>query len=436
MHNPMPSIRHIVRPFFLTVLGLGCLLPNFANAQSSVKTKPGITAQDLTERLAILASDSLEGRLSGERGAEMAARYIASEFKRLGLQTLDTDGYLQHFAFAQRLDTSTVVHFKSTNVVGFLPGSDPTLKNEVVVVGAHYDHLGFGGPYALDPKVHAIHYGADDNASGTAGVLELAEFFSAHPRMLRRSTVFILFSGEEEGLFGSKHYTDNPLIPLNRTRAMINMDMIGRMQADSGLIVEGIGSTPVWRSFMTNLNTPKLFNLHLKEEGLGPSDHLNFYTNKIPVLFFFTGYHPDYHRSTDTKEKINYPGEVKVLELVSRVLVETSNSTDPLPFTQAKEDTTKKAKSWRVWVGGVPDYGYEGEGVRISFITEHSPAEKAGLKKDDVIVGFAGQKIKNIYDYTDALSKHKPEEVVQVEITRGKVNLIIPLTLGSRSESH
>ncbi|MDP4229030.1 MAG: M28 family peptidase [Bacteroidota bacterium] len=401
----------------------------------SQTTSPSITSADLRQRMNILASDSLAGRRTGEPGCESAARYIAKEFKRMGLRPLDpAKSYFQHYDFSERaFDSTKKEKTKAVNVIGFIPGSSKKLKDQVVIIGAHYDHLGMGGKNALD-TVKAIHYGADDNASGTVGLLELAEYYSRHKASLKRSLLFISFSGEEEGLFGSLNYAKNPLIPLEKTQAMINMDMIGRLK-DSILIVEGMGSSPYWKILMDSLKHEN-FLMRYKPDGVGPSDHSSFYRKNIPVIFYFTGLHRDYHRATDTKDKINYEGEVEVLDLVRRSIDAIQSKPDRIPFTLVPEDTTKKIGTFKVYVGGVPDYGYDGEGLKLSDITPGSPAAKAGLKTDDIIIKFADIEIKNIYDYTGALGKFKPDDVVDFRVKRGKEVLTIPVKLGKRGEAH
>jgi hypothetical protein len=415
------------------LLALVFLALSNQNTRAQDESSKAITARDIRERLSILASDSLEGRRSGSPGAEKAARYISQEFRRIGLTPIDSGrSFQQHFTFKEHFDSVHSELISTANVVGLLRSDDPAYRDQYIIVGAHYDHLGYGGRYALD-TIHAIHYGADDNASGAIGVLELAEYFAAHRNVLKRSIVFMSFSGEEEGLCGSSYYVNHPLVPLANTVAMINMDMIGRLAADSTLIVEGVGTSSIWTPLVRKLDSPKQFNLKLKQTGMGPSDHESFYLKNLPVLFFFTGFHTDYHRSTDTRDKINAEGEVKVLNFVRSILYVLAESPDTIPFTHPAEDTTQKASSFHVYVGGVPDYGYDGDGVRISAIMEHSPAEKAGFKAMDVIVDFGGKKIKNIYDYTDALSKHKPGDVVDVVLDRGGIQITLPVTLGTRA---
>jgi len=286
-----------------------------------IKTSPAITAADVRERLNILASDSLEGRRTGSPGAEKAARYIAGEFHRLDLPIKmpsvgaghELDCYEFPFEFSEHaLDSSKHGTTHGINVIGCLYGKER--PESYVVIGAHYDHLGYGGPFALDSS-HAIHYGADDNASGVAGLLEIAEHLKKSNVKNKRSIVFIAFSGEEEGLFGSAAITDSPIkveiSDLKKIQAMLNMDMIGRM-TDSTLIVQGLGTSPVFRGLVDSLNQSAHLHLKYFQTGTGPSDHAKFYAKDVPVLFFFTGFHEDYHKATDTKEKINAEGEVKV----------------------------------------------------------------------------------------------------------------------------
>jgi aminopeptidase YwaD len=407
-----------------------------------VKTTSAITAHDVNERESILASDSLEGRRTGTPGADKAARYIAAEFKRIGLTAFNPliadipyhPNYYQPFDFSEHaLDTTKHGKTNGMNIVGFLKGSDPTLDSEYVIIGAHYDHLGYGGPFALD-TVHAIHYGADDNASGVCALLEIAENMAKMPRP-KRSILFISFSGEEEGLFGSDYFTNHPMAPLANVQAMINMDMVGRMN-DSTLIVQGLGTSPAFRLMIDSLNIPAQFHLRYFQTGTGPSDHAKFYDKNLPVLFFFTGFHEDYHKATDTKEKINAIGEARIAKYVESVLVDLADRPDRIAFTRPVGDTEQKAASFGVYVGGVPDYGYDGDGVRISEIRDHSPAEAAGLQKGDVIVGFDEMNIKTIYDYTNGLAKHHPGDKVQITVQRNGKNVIVPVVLGKRAATH
>lgn len=329
------------------------------------------------------------------------------------------------------------------NVVAVLPGSDPVLKDEFVAIGAHYDHLGRGGANSLarDNERHDIHHGADDNASGSAGVMALAASFTAAKKAghgPKRSVIFLDFTGEEEGLLGSSWYTGHPTRPLAKTVAMINMDMIGRMKDDK-LTVSGVGSSPEFHGLVDSMATGLDLKVSHGESGYGPSDHSSFYTQKIPVLFLFTGAHEDYHRPTDTADKINYDGEARILRFAARALEQIANQNAPVAFTRAKADSGTGSSEGAgssgygpAYMGSIPDFGeYEG-GVKITGTREGSPAEKAGLLGGDVIVGFAGKPVKSLYDYTYVLRAQKPGDVVQVEILRGTERKTLTVTLGKR----
>jgi aminopeptidase YwaD len=315
------------------------------------------------------------------------------------------------------------------NVVGMLEGSDPVLKREYVVIGAHYDHLGRGGEGSgsLAPRSGDIHYGADDNASGTAGVLELARVFSAQNPRPKRTIIFMAFGGEEEGLLGSNYYVNQPLIPLANTVAMINMDMIGRMN-NRRLVVGGVGTAKEWREIIA-ADTEKLFQLTLNEDGFGPSDHASFYLKQVPVLFFWTGTHNDYHKPTDTFEKINYEDEAGILRLVAHIVKQMDAADKRLTYATAKSDPAPRVGGFRVYLGTIPNYADSNNGLLLDGVRDDSPAAKAGLKAGDRVVKIGKFEIKNVYDYTAALGELKAGEEYVVEVVRGteKVSLkLIP----------
>jgi Zn-dependent M28 family amino/carboxypeptidase len=353
------------------------------------------------------------------------------------------------------------------NVVGILEGSDPVLKNEYIVIGAHYDHLGRGGEGSgsLAPRSGEIHHGADDNASGTAGMIELARIFSAQKPRLKRTLVFIGFGGEEEGLLGSNYYVNHPLVPLANTVAMINMDMIGRMK-DRKLSVGGIGTAQEWRELVRQANTaesmavtvnsssplPKgvpivvsangrtimttdpngIFELTLTEDGYGPSDHSSFYTKQVPVLFFFTGTHSDYHKPSDTFDKINYNDEARILSLVARIVRDVDGAPKRLTFTTAKTDQTPRTGGFRVYLGTIPNYADSNNGLLLDGVRDDSPAAKAGLKAGDRIVKIGTREVKNVYDYTYALGEMKAGQEYTVELVRGTEKLTLKITPEAR----
>ena len=333
------------------------------------------------------------------------------------------------------------------NVAGILEGSDPVLKKEAIVIGAHYDHLGRGGEGSLAPRAGDIHHGADDNASGVAAVLELARIFSLARERPRRTLVFVAFSGEEEGLLGSNFYVNNPVWPLDQTVAMINMDMIGRMK-ENRLMIGGVGTAQEWRSWIDAKNTPggvnvalaatsssltlRPFTLTLNEDGYGPSDHSSFYAKQIPVLFFFTGTHDDYHKPTDTAEKINYADEARILSFITSLVSSIDEGAKRPTYTVAKSQSQGRSMGFRVYLGTIPNYAESNDGLKLDGVREDSPAAKAGLKAGDRIVKMAGREVRNVYDYTYVLGEMKAGQEYEVEIVRGTESLRVKITPTAR----
>ncbi len=357
---------------------------------------------------------------------------------------------------------------EASNVVGIVNGFDPVLKNEFIVIGAHYDHLGRGGEGSLAPREGDIHHGADDNASGVAGLLELARIFasSESPRP-RRTIVFIAFSGEEEGLLGSSYYVNHPLRPLENTVAMINMDMIGRMK-NNKLIVGGVGTAEGWRDVIaiSNLQSKPIavaelanpartpgkvtlvigangqlssaiihtqgFDLTLNEDGYGPSDHSSFYAKKVPVLFIWTGTHEDYHKPSDTADKINYEDEAHILSFVARIM-RSIDANDARPvYTVAKSESQGRTMGFRVFLGTIPNYADSGDGLLLDGVRDDSPAAKAGIKAGDRIVKLAGRDVHNVYDYTYALGELKAGQEYEVELLRNGERMKLKVTPATR----
>ena len=315
------------------------------------------------------------------------------------------------------------------NVVGVLEGSDRLLKNETIVIGAHYDHLGRGGSGSLAPRSGEIHHGADDNASGTAGVLELARVLTEQRPRPKRTIVFIAFGGEEEGLLGSNYYVNHPATPLNSIVAMINMDMIGRMK-DRKLVIGGVGTAKEWRDIIAQgtADPARKFELTLNEDGFGPSDHSSFYGKEIPVLFFWTGTHNDYHKPTDTWEKINYQDQTRILNLVSYIVRHLDSADKRVTYTKAKTDPAPRTGGFRVYLGTIPNYADSNDGLLIDGVRDDSPASKAGLKAGDRIVKIGTREVKNVYDYTYALGEMKAGEEYVIEIIRGTDRLTLKIT--------
>lgn len=331
---------------------------------------------------------------------------------------------------------------RTANVIGLLKGADGAKSAEIVVVGAHYDHLGLGGTTSLaSASGPQIHHGADDNASGVAALLETARSLSARRETLPRSVLFIAFAAEELGTLGALTFTKNPTVPWDKVVAMFNMDMVGRLRNDK-LDVQGVGTSPAWKGFLEASNAEAKLKLALLEGGFGPSDHSPFYAAKKPVLFTFTGAHADYHKPSDTADRVDSEGIVRVVKFVEPVVVAVASAPERIPFTEVKGGTAPPgggSRSFRVWVGGIPDFSEEGQGVKLSGVTGGSPAEKAGLMAGDTIVKFGDKELKNLYDYTYALQGRKPGEKVNLVVKRvedGKtVEKTIEVTLGSRPDA-
>ena len=420
---------------------------------------------------------------------------------------------------------------QSYNVIGILEGTDAILKNEAIVIGAHYDHLGFGGAGSLAANSTEIHHGADDNASGVAALIELARKFSA-AKNNKRTLIFIAFGGEEEGLLGSKYYVNNPVFPLENTAAMINMDMVGRLNQNK-LTIGGIGTASEWKSLVEEFNkklfpqvsaedekfkasiekalrdkgfqdieievknglatlrgtveetklaevmqivyeirpprilnqlivqkkdssqkqqnpsvvfaekarsgdwlnsiNPKPFNLQLNEDGFGPSDHSSFYGKKIPVLFFFTGTHLDYHKPTDTAEKINYAGLSQITTYVSEIVKAVDLNPKKPTYTVAKSSGMSGGRTgFNVSLGTIPSYAESNDGLILDGVRDNSPAAKAGIKAGDKIIKLAGKEIRNVSDYTVVLGEMKAETEYEIVVMRGNEKLSLKIIPAAR----
>jgi hypothetical protein len=324
------------------------------------------------------------------------------------------------------LQTEVVkVMARTANVLGYLEGSDATRRNEIMIIGAHFDHLGYGGEGSgsLKPDAHEIHNGADDNASGTSALLELAQKFSADRTSPARSILFIGFSAEEIGTVGSQYYVNNPFFPLVKTIAMLNLDMVGRLK-DNTLTVSGVGTSPMWNDVVKKWNVgADTLNIKTSPEGFGPSDHAQFYSKDIPVLFFFTGTHTDYHKPSDDWEKLNYDGEQRIANYVYTIAKDIQRKTDRPKFTNATATASTAmgggdGRGFSVTLGVVPDYSATVEGMKIDGTRAGGPAEKAGLLSGDVITKFAEKKVLNIYDYMGILGGLKVGDVVEIEVLR------------------
>ena len=320
----------------------------------------------------------------------------------------------------------------TSNVVAMLRGRDPALRNEAVIVGAHYDHLGLGGSGSLAPDVRAIHNGADDNASGVAALLEAARALAAAAPP-RRTIVFAAFGAEEKGLLGSSHYVDRPPIPLDRTVAMLNLDMVGRLRYDD-LHVFGVGTAQGFGELVESRAKALGFDLTTSPDGFGPSDHASFYAAGVPVLHFFTGTHADYHRPSDNWEKVNARGIARIAELTAALALEIADREQrPVYVAQARPQPSRGGDGYGAYLGTIPDFGEVSEGgVRISGVRADSPAETAGLEAGDVIVRFNERTIANLYDLTYALRDHTAGDTVRITVHRGDGEHTLTAVLGKR----
>jgi len=391
------------------------------------------------ERLAKVDYDNLAGEaglpiavISQQALAKLAPELKLDELRKLAAAKQQST--VKPIAGPVSLTTDVVrKEVPAYNVIGILEGSDPAFRYETIVIGAHYDHLGRGGEGSLAPRSGEIHHGADDNASGTAGLLELARMFASQGQRPKRTIVFIAFGGEEEGLLGSNYYVNHPAYPIDRTVAMLNMDMIGRMK-DRKLVIGGVGTAKEWRDIIAQgtADSSRSFDLTLNEDGFGPSDHSSFYGKQIPVLFFWTGTHNDYHKPSDTFEKINYADQTRIVNLVAYIVRNIDNAPQRITYTTSKAPATPRTGGFRVYLGTIPNYADSTDGLLIDGVREHSPAAKAGLKAGDRIVKIGARDVKNVYDYTFALGEMKAGEEYSVEIVRGKERLTLKLTPQAR----
>lgn len=392
--------------------------------------KPEVKKEvSMKEDVMVLADDTLNGRETGTEGEKQAAAYIESRFKDLKLEPKGTNGsYLQKFSFKPSSNpheeaTFTGLKTDSTvtgmNVVGYLNNNAET----TVVIGAHYDHLGMGGEGSLYREGEAIHNGADDNASGVAVMLRLAKQLS-EMKNNANNYLFIAFSGEEMGLLGSNYYVKNPTINTKKVSYMINMDMVGRLNKENTLAVHGVGTSPIFKQ--TLFANQGDLNIAEHESGIGPSDHTSFYLSDIPVLHFFTGQHADYHKPSDDSEKLNYKGMRKISDYILSIITDL-NDQGQLAFRKTKNES-EVVPDFKVTLGVVPDYLFTGKGMRIDGVSEDRPAQKAGLKKGDVVIKVGEYDVTNMMSYMETLSKFEKGETVKVKVERDENILEVDLT--------
>ncbi len=372
---------------------------------------------ELKKHISFLASDNLKGRLTGSKEEKIASDYIIKQLKSLKLQPFEKNNYLQEFTYKVKLnphDSLEVSDNTGHNAVAYLDNK----ASKTIIVGAHYDHLGLN-EHNNSTKANSkgeIHNGADDNASGVAGVLELARMFSQNNTTENVNYVFALFSGEEDGLIGSKKLAEIVKSKYPNVVAMLNMDMIGRLNDKKEMTVGGVGSSPIFPDLVEKVK-PAGYNITLDQSGVGPSDHTSFYLKDIPVLFFFTGTHNDYHKPSDDEDKINYYGVQNCTDYAFRILSDISNQ-DTFTFTKTKINAEKTRAKYKVTLGVMPDYTDHGDGLHIDGVTEGRPADLAGIKEGDVLTKIGTCEIKEVYSYMECLGKINSGDELPVTFKR------------------
>lgn len=379
----------------------------------------------IKKHIQTLADDKLEGRGTGTAGEKKAAAYIESQFKKLKLQPKgDNNGYLQAFTFKAGAHGEGA-EGTANNIAAYLDNGAAT----TIIIGAHYDHLGLGeqsGSLEANSK-GMIHNGADDNASGVAGVIELANYFTKNKIKEKNNFLFLCFSGEELGLFGSKYIADHLPIDISTVNYMVNMDMIGRLDPQTKtVIVHGTGTSPVWETLVRGFENENI-KIKTDSSGVGPSDHTSFYLKDLPVLHFFTGSHSDYHKPSDDWQKINYAGEAEVLKLIVKI-IESNQTQGKLAFLKTKSKQQAGRSAFKVTMGVMPSYSSTAVGLQVDGVTEGKPAQKAGIKTGDIIVQLGDYEIKDVYSYMDALGKFEKGQTVQAKVKRGEEVLTLPIT--------
>lgn len=387
------------------------------------------TDTQIYKDVAFLADDELEGRSTGTKGEKAAADYIAKRFKEIGLEPKGTNGYFQDFTFTPKSHPHGKVNFTDSigkktitgrNVLGFINNNAPY----TVIIGAHFDHLGYGDEGSLyRGKEKLIHNGADDNASGVAVLLDLAKKLKNSNK--GNNYLVMTFSGEEMGLLGSNYFVKHATISLDSANYMLNMDMVGRLKKDSALAVYGVGTSPYFKQVVEAYNDNR-FKLIEKESGVGPSDHTSFYLNNLPVLHFFTGQHEDYHRPTDDYDKLNYVGMETISDYIFDIITDLDDN-GKMPFRKTKNESDN-APRFKVTLGVVPDYMFDGKGMRIDGVSEDKPAQKAGIQKGDVVIQLGEHEIKDMMGYMKALSKFKKGDTTKAKILRNEKVIEVEVT--------
>jgi len=412
----------------LTLFLIGCssTSSNFLDFQGPKKTQSDTTVEDFKSRVGYLASDKLGGRSAGSKGDILARDYMVDLFEKSSSSVS-----IQEFeVITNRRTQETAITY---NVIGVLPGNDPVLKDEFVIVGGHYDTTP-NPPKARRLFFDNINNGADDNASGTAMVLELFEKY-ASTNSHKRTLVFILFGGEELGLLGSKHYAENPTINLDKVQLMVNLDMIGRLDEDKNVYLGGVPTAyGLDKAIKPFIESSKLNVTSYQHTASGVrslfsrSDHYNFYKKDVPSLFFFTGIHKDYHTPRDEANLVNYEGLKLISDLAEKVIDNAANRNDRFEFRELpklEEESERTPARMKVSLGIMPDYSHQGSGLKIDSVIDKRPAKNSGMKDGDVVIKIQDTMIDDIYKYMEILSKIEPGTKVQATILRNNEELNI-----------
>jgi hypothetical protein len=409
-----------------------------AKAMILVNGKLGDGEEDLLLRFGGVSGPENAGIMLAQVKNLVADAWLKAAGKPLAdvQQQINTSGKPSSFALPDNFQLSMKIDIEQThaqvdNVLAYLPGK----TSEYIIIGAHYDHLGRGDSNSLAPsQIGQIHPGADDNASGTAGVLELARLFAPLKGQLDRGILFMSFSGEELGLLGSAHWVRNPTRPLDQCVAMINMDMIGRIR-DSKVYVGGVGTGSTFQAILDQVQKTTPLKMEYSAGGYASSDHTSFVGKQVPVLFFFSGLHADYHKPSDTADKINAPSAAQLLDVVGDVALQLASAPQRPKFVNVVEAKTTGGNGgggYGPYFGSIPDFGEVKDGVRFSDVRPGSPAAKAGLKAGDILVQFGDKPIHNLYDFTDALRASKIGQVVEVKVMRDGQPLTVSVKLEQR----
>jgi Zn-dependent M28 family amino/carboxypeptidase len=364
-----------------------------------------------------LSSDALEGRATGERGEMLAAEYIKSRFTAIGLEPGGTDGsYFQPFSVESEnphgadftdADSGAI---NTRNVIGYIDHG----KKSTIVIGAHFDHLGYGKFFgSLHDGEPEIHNGADDNASGVAAIIQLAEICTK--KFNHANFLIIAFSGEEHGLWGSNYFVKNPTIDLEKIRYMINLDMVGRLKEERKISINGVGTAAEWMDAINAIDVDGLEAV-TTESGVGASDHTSFYFAEIPVVHFFTGQHSEYHKPSDDADLIDFSGIVSVVNYITALIENIGKQ--KMAYLVTKDETEPSARDFKVTLGVMPDYLYTENGMRIDGLKPDRPASNAGIEKGDIVIKMGDLEITGMEDYMNALGAFNPGETTTVIVIR------------------